>query len=378
MRPASCSLIRSLVSAERGQLWFHASSLGDQGAIQPLIARAQAEGYGLIRSAVTRSGRSRARALSPGALHVSPPLLWGAGVALTSQGAPVRCVILELLELWPHWARHAERLGVPMIVVNGRIGEGTMRAGPLLRASFRRLSLFLAQTERDAERARRLGVSSERVIVCGNSKYDHLLSEPVHQGRAPHLPRPLTLCYGALRPEDERALLRVAPLLGGVGVLVAPRYLERSDRLTARLRRVGVRCVRRSAHPGLTVQEWIKTYHRAGLLLLDSYGELTEAYEYAKVALIGGSFGARPQSMIEAALAGCALAVGDGVERLPLEREALAGLGLRRYPSLERATKASLTQASLTLAQREAQRQSVTRLSGASERQWEAISALLA
>lgn len=363
--------------AELGQLWFHAASLGDQGAIQPLVERAQAEGYGLIRSAVTRSGKVRARELSPDALHLNPPLLWGARSALSAQEPPVRAVLLELLELWPHWARQAERLGVPMVVINGRIGDRTMGAGLFLRASFRRLSLFLAQTERDADRARRLGVSSSRVRVCGSSKYDHLLGlNPVG---AAHLagPRSLTLCFGALRPEDERALVRAAPLLQGVRALIAPRYLGRCESLIDRLRRIGLSCVRRSAHRELGVGEWIHAYCDVGLLILDSYGELQEAYRHAERAVIGGSFGARPQSMVEAALAGCALAVGEGVARLPLEREALEGPELSLYPSLEVAVQSALELPSRTLAQRQAQHQRVARLGGATERQWGAIEALL-
>ena len=55
--------------------------------------------------------------------------------------------------------------------MNGRVSPSTLRARPLLRASFERLDLFLAQTPLDAERALRMGARPAAVRVCGNTKH---------------------------------------------------------------------------------------------------------------------------------------------------------------------------------------------------------------
>ena len=159
-------------------LWLHGASHGDHNALQPIGARAHTNGYTLTLSAVTPAGRARAQALWPQAHHARPPLLWGAHRALhTHPLGPPRALLLELLELWPHWSAAWGRAGVPQVVVNGRVSPSTLHARPLLRASFERLALFLAQTDLDAERALYMGAHPERVCVCGNTK-NHAASAP--------------------------------------------------------------------------------------------------------------------------------------------------------------------------------------------------------
>jgi len=359
------------------RLWFHAASLGDQAAIQPLVERAQEAGYLIARSAVTRSGRARARELSPQALQLRAPLLWGARPQMVEHRPAL--IILELLELWPHWLRAAESLGVPVAVVNGRIGQGTLRAAPVLRSSFRRLGLFAAQTERDAARARSLGVAPERIKVCGSSKYDRASS----RGAGQFGPRPVKLCLGALRPEDEPALLAAAPLLRGLKVLIAPRYLERVPRLMRGLKRAGLSPQLRSQSQASPLGEWLERSD-GELLVLDSYGELSAAYERCEVAIIGGTFGgrvtqARPQSMIEAARAGCVLIVGERAALLPLELEALSGdeRSLLITKRLSEALSAAHEAAPLTPKQWSCRARGLEGLRGASARQWELLMGLL-
>lgn len=358
-------------------VWFHAASLGDQAAIQALVERAQIEGYGIIRSAVTRAGRKRARECSPDAHLVAPPLLIKARNTFLQYDPPIKMVVLELLELWPHWVRQSECLGIPMVVVNGRISQRTLIAGPLLRSSFRRLSLFLAQTELDADRARSLGVLPERVQVCGNSKYDHLLKPEVFHQQVSASPRSLQICLGALRPEDERALIKHAHLLQGIRALVAPRYLWRCDRFVHRLMATGLRCHRRSDALHLGLKEWIERYQDDGLLVLDSFGELSTVYYDAQVAVIGGTFQRKPHNMIEAALAGCALVVGLEAQKLSLEFESLQGHGLYVQPSLEQALEYALSLRALEIDAWQNRLCSMKRLIGATDRQWQALQALL-
>ena len=73
------------------------------------------------------------------------------------------------LEVWPNFLQIANRLHVPVVVVNGRISDksfaGYKKIKPISRNIFRKLTLILAQTEEYARRFREIGARAESVIV---------------------------------------------------------------------------------------------------------------------------------------------------------------------------------------------------------------------
>ncbi|MBM4291990.1 MAG: hypothetical protein FJ138_11550 [Deltaproteobacteria bacterium] len=354
-------------------IWLHGASHGDHAALRPLGERARGAGYALTLSAVTAAGRARAEALWPHAHHRPAPLLWGAARALRDHplGAP-RALLLELLELWPPWSAAWARAGVPQAVVNGRVSPGTLRARALLRPSFARLDLFLAQTPLDADRALHMGAHPDRVRVCGNPKHDDAGAPPpppaeALRGYAERLGG-LDVVLGALRPEDERALLACAHLLRGRRALIAPRYPARAPALAAALRRRGLPCLLRSAldaPPGA----------QPPLLVLDTLGELAGAYALAPAAVVGGGWGARPQGLLEPARAGAALAFGPAAAaRLGAEAAAAGG---RCAPTLAHALAHALHAPPLTPAAHAARAARLRALEGAAARAWGAVEGLL-
>ena len=357
-------------------IWLHGASHGDHGALRPLGERAAGAGYALTLSATTPAGRARAEALWPHAHHRPAPLLWGAGRALHAHllGAP-RALLLELLELWPHWSAAWGREGVPQAVVNGRVSPSTLRARPLLRASFERLDLFLAQTPLDAERALHMGARPAAVRVCGNTKHEGASAPPPP-------PPPALLSYaralgglevvlGSLRPEDERALISCAHLLRGRRALIAPRYPARAAGLAAALRRRGLPCLLRTELEGHAGEP-------PPLLLLNTLGELAGSYALAPAAVVGGGWGARPQSLIEAARADAVVAFGPrAAARLSLEAAAAGGGGAAPCPTLAAALELALSAAPLSPEERLARRARLRALEGAAARVWGEVEGLL-
>ena len=308
--------------------------------------------------------------------------MWGAPQAFAR--ARPQLMLFELLELWPHWVKACERAGVPSVVVNARVSPRTLYARPLLKPTFERLSLVLAQTPLDAERAVWMGAHPSRVQCLGNSKYDALLGELLEgellEGTLLY-ERPLQLIFGALRPEDERALIALAPQLKGQRVLIAPRYPQRAQRLAHALSARGLRCALRSEQPELSALEWLTREAPHATLILDTLGELRGLYAHSVAAILGGSFTGRstgsPQSMIEAARAGCVIAYGPRAKRLPLELNALREPGAQGFNTAQEATRWALAASPLSAQALTQRAEALRALTGAAERQWRALSELL-
>src|SRR6202051_5110838 len=136
------------------------------------------------------------------------PLDWSFCVRRALKAIQPSLVIILETEIWPTFLRHARRRKIPVLFVSGRISDRSFLRyqkylgafGFFLRPFLKRVlaapSVFLMQSEKDAERIRSLGAPADRVRASGNLKYDldlpgptpvsHWLeAEVVRSGRTP-------------------------------------------------------------------------------------------------------------------------------------------------------------------------------------------------
>ena len=160
-------------------IWIHAVSVGEVNATTTLIRELENKfpDYEIVLSTTTDTGFARANALFGSRLSV---FYFPMDFSLTMRRAfanikPAMCLLIEL-EVWPNLVRIAKQSDIPVIVVNGRLSERSLRRYNLVKGVTRKifggLTLALAQSEEYAERFRQLGMPTEKVIVTGSVKYD--------------------------------------------------------------------------------------------------------------------------------------------------------------------------------------------------------------
>jgi 3-deoxy-D-manno-octulosonic-acid transferase len=303
-----------------GGVWLHAVSVGEVG-VAATLARALPPGLPLLVTTVTPTGQERARAaFAPfGERATVAYLPFDLGFAVRRFFARHRPRALVLVEgdYWPLVLREARRRGLPIAVVNGRVGDRSFarmrRLRPLLAPLFSGVGAFGVQSGADRDRLVALGVAAERVTVTGNLKYES--PEPEQRPeleaalRAVAGGRPILLAGSTMAGEEEAVLAAFAAAGGGERALLvlAPRHPERWNEVDALLRSRGVRAARRSA-PSFAASG------AQDAVLLDSLGELAGLYRLAAAAFIGGTLtptgGHNP---LEAARFGVPLAVGPAM-----------------------------------------------------------------
>lgn len=281
-------------SADTPRILIHAVSVGEVNALRGLVPLLVPEAE-VVVSAATDTGLARARELFGSSCRVVRyPLDASWAVRRFLDAVSPDAVALVELELWPNFVRACARRGVPVAVINGRLSErsfrGYRRIARWISPSFAALSLAAVQDEAYAGRFAAMGVPRERVVLTGSMKFDAATIEDEAPG-ADRLAlelgidrsRPLIVA-GSTGPGEE-SLLREAcdeafgP--GGVQLLCAPRKPERFDDAAAAL----PGCVRRSARaPGPGPEP------AASLFLLDTIGELRQAYSLADLVVVGRSF----------------------------------------------------------------------------------------
>ncbi|MEM9970081.1 MAG: glycosyltransferase N-terminal domain-containing protein, partial [Pseudomonadota bacterium] len=112
-------------------LWFHALSVGEALALVPLIERALAERAGatvvLTTSTVTSVVALERAGLPERAVHVMQPIDTAASVRrFLDHWRPDLAVFAEL-DFWPRLMIDTHRRGVPMVLVNSRMSEGSFK-----------------------------------------------------------------------------------------------------------------------------------------------------------------------------------------------------------------------------------------------------------
>jgi 3-deoxy-D-manno-octulosonic-acid transferase len=316
----------------RGALWIHAVSVGEVG-VAATLARALPPDLPLLVTTITPTGQERARAAFANRAEVAYlPFDLGFAVGRFFRRHQPRALVLVEGDYWPLVLREARRRGLPVAVVNGRVGDrgfGRMRRlRPLLGPLFSGVDRFGVQSRQDQDRLLSLGVDPGRVTITGNLKYEtpEPTAKPELEDALRRLAggRPILLAGSTMAGEEERVLDAFQEIGGGERAMlaVAPRHPERWDEAAALLRSRGIDFVRRSALP---------ESERPAVVLLDSLGELAGLYRLAAAAFIGGTLvptgGHNP---LEPARFGVPLAVGPSMHNFREMAEAFDRAGAWR------------------------------------------------
>lgn len=232
------------------------------------------------------------------------------------------CVAVVETEIWPGLFLGAQRLGIPLFVVNARLPEREAKRYRLLRGFFRpvleAVTGIAAQTPADLDRFVSLGARPERTVVLGNLKFD--AADPSASAEKPHTAP--TLVAGSTHAPEERWLLAAFTSLRrsrpDLKLVLAPRHPHRAGAIAEEARRLG--------------------FDASAVCVVDRFGVLPGLYAGAAAAFIGGSLVPRGgQSPIEPAAAGIPIVMGpsDSSFREISRRLEEAGALLRIAPGAE-------------------------------------------
>jgi 3-deoxy-D-manno-octulosonic-acid transferase len=289
-------LLRRLPDPLPGCLWLHGSSVGEVALMDQVRRELQQRENArpLAGSCFTRSGRERLGTLENfQRTFYLPADFPGRPTRLLRQLQPSVLGLIET-ELWPNLIFEAEKVGVPVVLLNARLAPERMRRylrlGSLYRAMLTNLRGIGCQSQEDRERFLTLGAPPERTHTLGNMKYDReppvatAAEERSRLGSSPEIP--WFVAGSTARGEDDAVLeawQQARRQLPDLRLLLAPRHLDRIGELESALKARGIRYRKWSAPR----ESWKSDSDT--VILLDKFGELSRLYAAADVAFVGGS-----------------------------------------------------------------------------------------
>jgi 3-deoxy-D-manno-octulosonic-acid transferase len=359
-----------------GAIWLHGASVGEILAAARLVDALRAKGHEVMASTTTPTGREVMRRARPDVDCRLAPLdhPWCAALAL-ARAAP-RAIVLIETELWPCWIAAAERRGIPVVVVSGRLSDRSfpryLRVAAWLRRTLQRLHAIGARTELDRERFVALGAAPERVSVSGDLKLELV---PGTGALAPELAEFVggtrLLVAGSAHPAEVPTLLEAFGLCQvqarqPSALVLAPRHLERAEAAVAAVRAAGRRAVRRSELTGGRLEP-------GEVLVLDSLGELPGLYGRCESAFVGGTLTpVGGHNLLEPVAAGRPVAFGpftaNVTQAARILLESGAGRRVTDAAELAREWSAALDDPSAARARADAGRAALQRHQGSAER----------
>ena len=187
--------------------------------------------------------------------------------------------------------RQCKRRSIPVIQVNGRVSEKSVRSyrkfPAVLLWMTESIGQFSMRSQTDADRFLQLGVANKKVLVTGNIKFD-LTSEAEDTFQPQWKDDSMILVFGSTRPGEEgpimEALVRLQKEFPNLVGVIAPRHMERCREVEDLIREFEVEYALLSKQGDLT---------NCTVLLVDSLGKLNAFYKSATVTYVGGGFNPR-------------------------------------------------------------------------------------
>jgi 3-deoxy-D-manno-octulosonic-acid transferase len=301
-------------------IWLHAVSVGEVNAAKTLVSELENRfsDCEIVISSTTDTGFARAMSLFGERFEVFYfpfDLSWSMRRAF-DRVHPSLCLLMEL-EVWPNFIQIAKQLDTPVVVVNGRISDDSFahyrKIRPVLKKTFGKLSLVLAQTYEYAHRFKELGCPSERVLVTGSLKYDTAQIADKVDG-ADALAAQLDISHerlwvaGATGNDEEAVLLDVYQSLKeqekfkDLRLAIVPRKPERFNEVAELIKNAGLDVMRYSQVKNSTAPLPV---NNKAVILGDTMGDLRKFYSLATMIFVGRSLVSMGGSdMMEAAALG--------------------------------------------------------------------------
>ncbi len=330
--------------AETRRIWIHAVSVGEINiALRFMEEYRKAEPQtGFVLSTTTSTAHAIGREkIGPRDVLIYFPLDMPVVMRKAFNAIhPLKLILVEC-ELWPNLIIEANRRGIPVSLINGRVSDSSFRGYRRLGFFTRRLLPLIdpicVQGRQDAERIIRLGARPQAVKTLGTAKYD--LPPPAPDADAPAravltqagVPEDaLVLLGGSTWPGEEEALCKIYKTLRenvpNLFLVLVPRHAERREEVVGAIQGQALSCSLRSEGAA-----------KADVLVVDTTGELMGFYAAADLVFVGKSLTQHGgQNPIEPALFGKAVVVGPNMENFPSVMDDFLSAGaLRQVDSFQ-------------------------------------------
>ncbi len=308
-------------------VWIHGASVGEIVATSPLVKQIRKEmpNRPILVSAFTVGGFNMAKQIIPeaDAIIFFPLDLPFVAASMVKRIHPGVFMPVET-ELWPNFLRAIRERNIPVMMVNGRISEKSVKNYRYLYGIWddilNTVSRFCMQSSIDADYISSLGADENKIFVTGNTKFDQTYAQVMPEDFAQFKEElclgssyPIILA-GSTHPGEEKVLLeafaKVRKEYPEARLLIAPRKITRAEELAKLAHGSGFEVGYRSKLLANPAER--RAYP---VIVLDTIGELGRIYAIGDIVFVGGSISKTGgHNVLEPAAHGKPIIVGPNMQ----------------------------------------------------------------
>lgn len=283
----------------RSPIWIHAASVGEIVAAGAVAKELKIEmpNQNIMVSVVTATGYDMAKKIIKEADNIIffPLDLPFATKRILRIVKPIAIVIVET-EIWPNFIKRAYQQQIPIIFVNGRISDRSIKKYRkvkfFMKSLLEKVTLLCMQSQHDAHYIEEMGADPAKVIVTGNTKYDFVHPE-FNENNLAELKQiyniaedDFVIVAGSTHEGEEKLLLQayvdLLKIKPQAKFIIAPRDIGRRHELLNL-------CLEFNLKAELRSNLSVNNNATKNIIILDSIGELGKVYALASFVFVGGS-----------------------------------------------------------------------------------------
>ncbi len=273
----------SMTVKDNEYMLFHAASFGEMKAILNIVELFKDEFYKkAVFSVFTDTGYKLLRNQQ---VFIMPVDLYFLYKRIFAQ--PPKISFFFETEIWPSYITFLHKRGSKLVLLNGRMSKRSFkmykRFAFLFRSVIRKFDVVIAKSEEDALRFK---FFSNRVVVCDNIKKFKTLKN-ISIGERLNIRKKLNIhtdrkivVFGSVHKEEIQELNSILKRISSkFYCIVAPRHIEEVPLIETYFKKEHLEYSKRSE----------LSKESENILILDSMGELEDAYKLSDVVVVCGS-----------------------------------------------------------------------------------------
>ena len=297
-------------------IWFHCASLGefDQGLPVMTALKKNTPNAFILVSFFSPSGINHYQKREhPVDLALYLPFDTKSNARTFLKKANPKLAIFVKYEFWPNFISECARAKVSIASISTLLRNKQIYFrwyGGLFKHALKKIDYFFVQNEHTKELLESIGV--KQIEISGDTRYDKVLQ---HKNSSTSTDSILSqfaaegpiLIAGSSWEEEEKIVKKFLESNTNTKVIIAPHNVNSSniERIQSLLDQPSVRYTKYEEYQGNRV------------LILDTIGHLSSAYQYADYALIGGGYSGNLHNILEPAVYGLPVFFGPIHHKFP-------------------------------------------------------------
>jgi len=321
-RRATTAILQNLPKTGHKRYWFHCASLGEYDMALPLIEACVAAdpSVEIVVSFYSPSGMQHfhKRGFEPFAVFYLPTDLPGQMRRLVKAVGASRLYVPKY-EFWPNLLREAQKAQVGIYSVSTMLRSSQVYFkwyGGFFRKALQCVTYFGVQNQQTQQLLLTIGIEPEKIEILGDLRFNRVLA-----AKATAKPNALIeqfvgasplLILGSSWPAEEGLFVEILQkkpdALEQFKILIAPHDLSKGH--LNQLKTQFPTAVFYSEHENSNLAQY-------QILILDTIGHLSAAYQYGAVAFVGGGFSGSLHNILEPLAYGLPVLFGPKHEKFP-------------------------------------------------------------